>query len=465
MVKNNSFFSSFLNTSTYFSFFSLTSIQLTFIFFLDYCLKKILATSYSIGIDLEVNKNVPLDRLTSFDSKAQSFVLETQFGPITKTNAILRYLADLSPSHELLGTNSYETSQVDQWIDFSWNEVEVRLQILLSKPNDVHLTNDQKNELDTRVKEELQTTLRVLENHLESRTFLINEKVTLADISLGITFSVLKTFNVFDQVSFPSIFRWFMTVQTQSYIKKALGIVSAPKSSSSSSILTSSDSTTSGEYKWSRGRIRVKELLNQGESAIGQSVVVKGWIRTTREAEKGQVLFVELTDGSTPRGLQLVISSSKVTNLASVASCGGPGASLSVKGNVVHSPAKGQTIEIEVTEVEVLGPVYGGDNGEIGGKLYPMAKKQHTLEFLRDIAHLRPRSKVFSAALRVRHAMAFAIHQFFNERGFVYVHTPLITAADCEGAGEQFAVTTLLAITFCNLARNPFSPAGYCSSK
>ena len=243
-----------------------------------------------------------------------------------------------------------------------------------------------------------------------------------------------------------------MTTTSQRLLKKALGIVTKPTSSSTSlttsTITTSSTTTTTttstSEYKWSRGRIRVKELLNQGDSAIGQSVVVKGWIRTTREAEKGKVLFVELTDGSTPRGLQLVLQSSKISNFESVNSCGGPGASLSVKGNVVASPAKGQTIEIDVTEVEVLGPVYGGENGEIGGKLYPMSKKQHSLEFLRDIAHLRPRSKVFSAALRVRHAMAFAIHQFFNERGFVYVHTPLITAADCEGAGEQFAVTTLL---------------------
>jgi asparaginyl-tRNA synthetase len=91
-----------------------------------------------------------------------------------------------------------------------------------------------------------------------------------------------------------------------------------------------------------------------------------------------------------------------------------------------------------------LGVVLGGDNGTVGGKNYPMAKKQHTLEFLREKEHLRPRSKVFSSALRIRNAMAFASHKFFNDRGFVYVHTPLVTAADCEGAGEQFTVTTLL---------------------
>lgn len=117
-----------------------------------------------------------------------------------------------------------------------------------------------------------------------------------------------------------------------------------------------------------------------------------------------------------------------------VAKSGGVGASISVTGLVVASPAKGQSIEVHATTATVLGAVYGGDNGEIGGKNYPMAKKQHGLEFLREKAHLRPRSKMFSSAMRMRHAMAYATHKFFNDRGFVYTHTPLITAADCEGA-------------------------------
>ncbi len=203
-------------------------------------------------------------------------------------------------------------------------------------------------------------------------------------------------------------------------------------------------SIASSQAKWNRHRIRVKELLQQGEAAIGQTVVVKGWIRTSRSAEKGQVLFIELNDGSTVKGIQLVIHKDTTDGADSVETCGGVGASLSIVGEVVASPAKGQAIEIRATKASVLGPVYGGDDGEVGGKNYPMAKKAHTLEFLREKAHLRPRSKVFSSALRIRNAMAFATHKFFNERGFLYVHTPLITAADCEGAGEQFVVTTLL---------------------
>ena len=121
-----------------------------------------------------------------------------------------------------------------------------------------------------------------------------------------------------------------------------------------------------------------------------------------------------------------------------VAHSGGVGASLSLTGMVVASPAKGQSIEVHVISATVLGAVYGGDNGEIGGKNYPMAKKQHSLEFLREKAHLRARSKMFSSAMRMRHAMAYATHKFFNDRGFIYTHTPLITAADCEGTCEIF---------------------------
>jgi asparaginyl-tRNA synthetase len=398
------------------------------IYSIDYCLKKILATSFYAGVELKVTKD-------TVNPSSCAFVLSTPQGTINKTNAILRYLAEISPAQALLGENSYETSQVDQWLDYAWNEIEVRLQILLASPSALGVTIEQKNALVTRVKNEFPDSLSVLENHLESRTFLVNEKITLADISLGCTFSILKSYNILTASSYPSLYRWYMTVTTQPLMKKVL---------SSTTTVATTVATSTGEYKWSRGRIRVKELLAQGESAIGQSVAVKGWIRTSREGEKGKVLFVELTDGSTPRGLQLVINSDKVANASAVSGCGGVGASLSARGVVVTSPAKGQTVEIDVTEIEILGPVYGGENGEVGGKLYPMSKKQHSLEFLRDIAHLRPRSKVFSAALRVRHAMAFAIHSFFNERGFVYVHTPLITAADCEGAGEQFVVTTML---------------------
>lgn len=237
-----------------------------------------------------------------------------------------------------------------------------------------------------------------------------------------------------------------MTVGSIPAIKELVGDCSAIIGTATQAVVTPCAlSASSGSVgKWDRGRIRVKELLKKGASAIGSEVTLKGWVRTIREAEKGAMLFAELTDGSTVKGIQLVITVATTTGANAVAACGGAGASLSIKGCVVAARGKGQTIEVNVLEASVLGAVYGGENGSIGGKNYPLSKKQHTMEFLREKAHLRPRSKVFSAAMRIRHAMAFATHKFFNDRGFVYVHTPLITAADCEGAGEQFVVSTML---------------------
>jgi asparaginyl-tRNA synthetase len=190
----------------------------------------------------------------------------------------------------------------------------------------------------------------------------------------------------------------------------------------------------------------IKELLRRGKTGVGEQVVVKGWARSIREGGKGALMFVELTDGSTPRTLQVVLDERTTQGFAAARpnACGGSGVSLSVTGLIVDSPGKGQEIELHGKQVDVVGKVFGGDNGEVGGKYYPMAKKAHSMEYLRSIAHLRSRSKVMSSVMRIRHAMAYATHKFFNDRGFNYVHTPLITGADCEGAGEQFCVTTLM---------------------
>jgi asparaginyl-tRNA synthetase len=186
-----------------------------------------------------------------------------------------------------------------------------------------------------------------------------------------------------------------------------------------------------------RNRIRIKELFAAGLAMEGQTVTVKGWGKTLREAGAGAFAFLELNDGSTFTGLQVVITRDVTEGFAAALDSGGVGASFSVDGTVVKSPAKGQDIEIKATKVEVYGTI--PDPAK-----YPMSKKRHTLEHLREHAHLRPRSNIHGAAMRVRNAMAYATHQFFQTRGFLYIHTPLITESDCEGAGEMFSVTTLL---------------------
>lgn len=164
---------------------------------------------------------------------------------------------------------------------------------------------------------------------------------------------------------------------------------------------------------------------------IGQEVDVKGWVRTRRGNK--HVQFVALNDGSTINNIQIVFDMSRFTDeqLKPVTT----GSSIHVTGKLVESMGKGQTCEIQADTLEV----YGTADPEA----YPLQKKGHTLEFLREKAHLRPRTNTFGAVLRVRSALAFAIHKFFQEKGFFYLNTPLITASDCEGAGAMFQVTTL----------------------
>lgn len=335
---------------------------------------------------------------------------------------------------------------------FLFVNTEVPVQALLSLTSNAQsmytsLSTAEKEQLEAKALKDIGDHLNLLEDHLSSRTFMVSERVTLADISILAVYHTILFSKWAAWGTHPALVRWFMTVRSEPTLQAVLGDPSSFETEmcANRSVFTGSSSTLASDVgSWDRHRVRVKEALAWGKAGAGKSIVLKGWVRTCRSADKGELWFVELTDGSTIKGIQLVLNNSTCPTAKAIADCGGVGASLSVNGTVVESQGKGQVIEIHVNEVTVLGPVYGGDNGEIGGKNYPMAKKAHTLEFLREKAHLRPRSKVFSCAARMRSAMAFATHKFFNERSFVYVHTPLITAADCEGAGEQFVVTTLL---------------------
>ncbi len=160
------------------------------------------------------------------------------------------------------------------------------------------------------------------------------------------------------------------------------------------------------------------------------AIQVEGWVRTRRNSK--DFSFIELNDGSSLRNLQIIAKSS-LPNYAAVQRLGS-GASITVTGALVASQGKGQKWELVADNIDIVG---------MADDSYPLQKKGHTPEFLREIAHLRPRSNLFSSIFRVRSRLAFAVHQFFQERGFVYVHTPIITGSDCEGAGELFRVTTL----------------------
>lgn len=175
-------------------------------------------------------------------------------------------------------------------------------------------------------------------------------------------------------------------------------------------------------------RTRIVDLFRT--KPFGTTVLVKGWVRTRRGNK--QVGFIALNDGSTIKNLQIVVDLEKFDEetLKPVTT----GACIAVTGQLVESQGKGQEAEIQAETLEIYGTA--------DPQTYPLQKKGHTMEFLREIAHLRPRTNTFGAILRMRHQMAYAIHTFFHERGFVYFHSPIITASDCEGAGQMFQVTT-----------------------
>lgn len=173
-------------------------------------------------------------------------------------------------------------------------------------------------------------------------------------------------------------------------------------------------------------RIKIKELLQKEKT--GYEATVMGWVRTFRNTQ-----FIALNDGSTNNNLQVVVALGMLDDatLKRITT----GACIKAVGEVIPSLGKGQKVELKATGIEIL--------GDSDAEKFPLQPKKHSLEFLREIAHLRFRTNTFGAVFRVRHSLAFAIHKFFNDRGFIYLHTPIITASDAEGAGEMFRVTTL----------------------
>lgn len=390
--------------------------------------------------------------------QAKTVVLKnsTNFS-VTQSNAILRMIAELSPRSELYGKNEFQSALVDQWVEFSRSELEIPAAICTFPSRKLLPKHDGAIKL---AKQDLEKALSVVDAHLKERTFMVGDRVTLADISIV---CLLRTVACEPSVSSllssttTNLIRWFHTCLHQPQFEAIVGTGPISGAAPLGAQLTSTSpepsinkpengvvtnlakaSVPAGRYvqKFGRSRIRIKEMLVDARQKVGSTVTVKGWVRTMRSAQKGQLLFVELNDGSCFSSVQIVMEQG-IPGFEDAGKCGGAGASLSVTGVLVESPAVGQEVELKASKCEVLGIV-------MDPKTYPLSKKFHTMEHLREIAHLRARTKIHSTVMRIRHQMAYATHQFFHERGFLYVHTPLITSADCEGAGEQFIVTTLL---------------------
>ena len=192
-------------------------------------------------------------------------------------------------------------------------------------------------------------------------------------------------------------------------------------------------------------RTKIRRLLDQTDhsSLVGQEHTIKGWIKTVRSQKN--LTFIEVNDGSSFANLQ-VVAEAGLKGLDAILPQITTGASIAVTGVIAESPGEGQTIELHANTLKII--------GEANAESYPLQKKRHSFEFLRTTAHLRPRTNTFGAVARVRNALAFATHSFFQQRGFLYVHAPIISTSDCEGAGEMFRVTTL------DMLNIPKTPSG-----
>lgn len=316
-----------------------------------------------------------------------------------------------------------DSAQVDSWLD--WGELE------LGSANPPRL----------------QQAIDVLERHLENRVFIVGQRFTLADVAIGCSMRNLQQQGLAKQLP-TATQRWLSTCEATDAFSAVLGAAGQEKpgpaqvrslagpTASEKPMLTSSYCSAVG------GRHIIASILcapDEGEFLLGQTVGVCGWVQTKREAAKGAVVFVKLNDGSCPASMQVVIDAG-VKGFETLKEHCGTGASYKFVGEIVKSGGKEQKVELQVKQSEHEVVLFGGTDA----KVYPLAKKAHSNEFLREIAHLRPRSNFIGAIARVRSALAFATHEFFRKNRFLYVHTPLITAADCEGAGEMFQVTTLL---------------------
>lgn len=178
-------------------------------------------------------------------------------------------------------------------------------------------------------------------------------------------------------------------------------------------------------------RLEINRIYNSPDTFANKEISVCGWVKTIRDSK--EIGFMEINDGSNFKGIQIVFENSKIENFREIAKLN-VGAAVCISGILILTPQAGQPFEISAAKIEIEGA---------SAPEYPLQKKRHTLEYLRTISHLRPRTNTYNAVFKVRSFAAYAIHSFFMENGFVYVHTPLISASDCEGAGEMFRVTTI----------------------
>jgi len=387
----------------------------------DVCTQKIRVAAKAAGVEL------------TLDSGSQAIPELHRGGQVIKyTNAILRYIGRCYEDGDLYGSSFMESAQVDQWLD--WAEGELAHQ---EPPR-------------------LEQAIETLERHMADKVYLVGQRFTLADASVSCSLHAFQQQGIPAAKNLPTATaRWLGTCSAQEAFVAVVGaakgaakaVPNAPAVAPAGGVVavapTVAEKPLVASYsKAVGGRTHIGRILlsaDSGVSFVGQKISVCGWVRTKREGAKGAIAFMQINDGSCVADIQIVADQS-VKGFASLKEVS-TGASVRCTGELVKSQGKGQAVELLCKESDHDVQVFGGVEDP---NSYPLSKKAHSNEFLRGIAHLRPRTNFIASVARVRSALACATHEFFRSKGFLYVHTPLITAADCEGAGEMFQVTTMI---------------------
>ena len=436
----------------------------------DFQVRKILVTAKFANIEVHrVDYDVLDDSMKKLCDDGQKLpaLLLNETIAITQANAILRFIARKNPTATLYGETPEQSAQVDQWIDYILNELEVCASVLTYPLLGVKLPVAPSQESTTVATDNLMTVLKKMDGHLLDHMYLVFDKISVADVA-----AATACINVFKLIltekhrsDLKNVTRWFYTCVNQPQFKDIVGVVSENAVPTSSSPAVSSVGETKVsqgnrgagpastspavvgvEYNttlengglWRRNRTRIREIItreDKGVGLVGTTVEVAGWVKSLQK----NMRFLQLGDGSCANTLQVVMNTGEYDGEEAMKTCGGQDACIRVIGQLVEGKRKENPVEIQASKIIIHGK-------NLNNTKYPIAKSRQGIQFetLRNHMHLRVRTTIMACVMRLRNACAFATHRFFQQRGFNYVHTPIITASDCEGAGEMFQVTTLL---------------------
>jgi len=433
----------------------------------DFQVRKILITAKFANIDLNRVDYDVLDAATKSlvdVAKLPALILSPTLA-ITQANAILRFVARKNSKTTLYGETPEQSAQVDQWIDYVLNEVETCAAVLTYPLLGVSGFSASM-EATVQAKKDMFAALQKFDAHLLDHMYLVFDKISVADVAAATTcinlYKLILTEK--DREGLKNLTRWFYTCVNQPQFKDIVGVVSENAVSSTgssetktSSVVASVNSNTGPvsnspavvnvEYNttlengglWRRNRTRLREIIcrpDKGLGLVGQTIEVAGWVKSLQK----NMRFLQLGDGSCASTLQIVMDDEFLKEgKEDIKNCGGTDACVRVFGMLVEGKRKENPVEVQAIKITVHGK-------NLDNARYPIAKGRQGIQFdtLRQHMHLRIRTTIMSCVMRLRNSCAFATHRFFQQRGFNYVHTPIITASDCEGAGEMFQVTTML---------------------